>query len=67
MSRVGLTCLVLLGALSLASCKTNEELSERRCNQAGVKEGTPEFDQCVRDELVWRQQNRAIQNRIYTQ
>ena len=67
MPRVALTVLLLLGALPLAGCKTNEELSQRRCNQAGVQAGTPEYEQCIRDELVWRQQNRAIQNRIYTQ
>ena len=67
MARTGLTFALVLLALPLAACVSNEEAAQKRCVQGGAQPGTPTFEQCMRDELAWRQQNRALQNRIYTQ
>ncbi|WP_119422701.1 hypothetical protein [Desertibaculum subflavum] len=70
MRRTGLTLLTSAALLSLAACASGGDAETRardRCLQGGAKPNTPELQQCIRDTESWMEQNRRLQQRIYTQ
>lgn len=70
MRRTGLKLLASAAILSLAACAAGGDAETRareRCIAGGAKPNTPELQQCIRDTETWMEQNRRLQQRIYTQ
>jgi hypothetical protein len=69
--RTRLSFLLLSAVLALGACAGSggglEASARERCIAGGARVGTPELDACVRDTVNWMEQNRRLQQRIYTQ
>lgn len=56
--------------LSMAACASgggSEAYARERCLAGGARPDTPELRECIRDTVGWLEQNRRLQQRIYTQ
>ena len=70
MRRTGFMLLTSAALLSLAACASGGDTEARareRCLEGGARPNTPELQACIRDTQAWMEQNRRLQQRIYTQ